>query len=338
MVCLTESTVYIRTKCAVEAVKKLNLWGCDIDDITICERMINIEVLSLSVNRVETLQSLRNCTRLVELYVRKNNIQSLTELEYLKDLRNLRVLWIDDNPCTRSGDYRARVLRILPQLTKLDDKPVTLDDHMEAQQDDSAPECDMHSSMISLHSARSSRSSATLHDAMTQSMYVPSSGRTIVDTVMQPQMVSYGDASDEERLPPPRDSQLMRASRLSLMSQSMHPSLMTQSIYEPSTEEREEDWGDFSIDEDSRPLSMDAIANRMSMSMHESRRTPGTSYSRSMSAPRRRLHTRKESRSPARDLRLDKIMSAVSVLLDELDADGLRAVIEQAQDRMKKRW
>ncbi|KAK6029881.1 leucine Rich repeat-containing domain protein [Ostertagia ostertagi] len=96
--------------------------GCDIDDISICERMVNIEVLSLSVNRVETLQPLRNCTRLVELYLRKNNIESLTELEYLKDLRNLRVLWIDENPCTRSGDYRHRVLRILPQLTKLDDK------------------------------------------------------------------------------------------------------------------------------------------------------------------------------------------------------------------------
>ncbi|KAK6061131.1 leucine Rich repeat-containing domain protein, partial [Cooperia oncophora] len=46
--------------------------------------MVNIEVLSLSVNRVETLQPLRNCTRLVELYLRKNNIESLTELEYLK--------------------------------------------------------------------------------------------------------------------------------------------------------------------------------------------------------------------------------------------------------------
>lgn len=42
---------------------------------------------------------------------------------------------------------------------------------MEAQQDDSAPECDMHASMISLHSARSSRSSVTVHDAMTQSLY-----------------------------------------------------------------------------------------------------------------------------------------------------------------------
>ncbi|XGW13889.1 hypothetical protein V3C99_000293 [Haemonchus contortus] len=338
MVALTESTVYIRTKCTVEAVKKLNLWGCEIDDISICERMVNIEVLSLSVNRVETLQPLRNCSRLVELYLRKNNIQSLTELEYLKDLRNLRVLWIDENPCTRSGDYRHRVLRILPQLTKLDDRPVTLDDHMEAQQDDSAPECDMHASMMSLHSARSSRagSSVTLHDPMTQSFY----GRAIVDTVMQPQMVSYGDASDEERLPPPRDPQSLRVSRLSLMSQSVHPSLMTQSIYEPATEDRDEEWADFSLEEDTRPVSMDAIASRMCMSMHEARQRPASSsYSRSVSAPRRRLQPRKESsRSPARDMRTDKIMSAVSVLLDELDADGLRAVIEQAQERMKKRW
>ncbi|KHJ88671.1 hypothetical protein OESDEN_11532 [Oesophagostomum dentatum] len=86
---------------------------------------------------------------------------------------------------------------------------------------------------------------------------------------------------------------------------------------------------------------MDAIANRMCMSMHETRRTPTSSgylYGRSVSAPRRRIHSRKESQSPARDVRLNKIMSAVSVLLDELDADGLRAVIEQAQNRIKKRW
>ncbi|EPB71278.1 hypothetical protein ANCCEY_09642 [Ancylostoma ceylanicum] len=84
---------------------------------------------------------------------------------------------------------------------------------------------------------------------------------------------------------------------------------------------------------------MDAIANRMCMSMHETRRpATSTSYGRSVSAPRRRLHTRKESQSPARDIRIGKIMSAVSVLLDELDTDGLRSVIEQAQDRMKKRW
>ncbi|KAJ1367701.1 hypothetical protein KIN20_028664 [Parelaphostrongylus tenuis] len=54
MVCLTESTVYIRTKCTVETVKKLNLWGCDIDDISICERMTSIEVLSLSLQQIVT--------------------------------------------------------------------------------------------------------------------------------------------------------------------------------------------------------------------------------------------------------------------------------------------
>lgn len=91
------------------------------------------------------------------------------------------------------------------------------------------------------------------------------------------------------------------------------------------------------------------------MSMHETRRPATTSYGRSVSAPRRRLHARKGSQSPARvgvlswgqeilrkcsilqDIRIGKIMSAVSVLLDELDTDGLRSVIEQAQDRMKKR-
>uniref|UniRef100_A0A0K0D9U3 LRRcap domain-containing protein n=1 Tax=Angiostrongylus cantonensis TaxID=6313 RepID=A0A0K0D9U3_ANGCA len=209
-------------------------------------------------------------------------------MSIFQDLRNLRVLWIDENPCTRSGDYRHRVLRILPQLTKLDDKR-----------------------------------------------------RAIVDTVMQPQMVSYGDVSDEERLPPPIDQQTLRGSTFSLASQTIHPSMM-QSIYDPSTADRDESWydfsGDSSLDEETRPVSMDTITNRMCVSMHEPRRPANTVYGRSISAPRRRVHVRQDSRSPARDIRLNKIMSAVTVLLDELDADGLRAVIQQAQDRMKKRW
>ncbi|KAJ1367702.1 hypothetical protein KIN20_028665 [Parelaphostrongylus tenuis] len=178
---------------------------------------------------------------------------------------------------------------------------------MEAQQDDSVPECDMHTS------------------------------RAIVDTVMQPQMVSYGDVSDEERLPPPIDQQTLRGSRFSLANQSIHPS-MTQSIYDPSTADRDESWYDFSLEEETRPVSMDTISSRMCVSMHEPRRPSNTLYGRSISAPRRRVHVRRNSQSPAREIRLNKIMSAVTVLLDELDADGLRAVIQQAQDRMKKRW
>ncbi|KAK6102072.1 Leucine Rich repeats (2 copies) family protein [Brugia pahangi] len=122
MVRLTESIVYSRTRITVECVRKLNLWGCDIDNIDLCSQMINLQILSLSMNRVKCLKPLENCMQLEELYLRKNEISSLNELEHLRNLKLLRILWIDENPCTADNKHRAKVLRILPNLTRLDDK------------------------------------------------------------------------------------------------------------------------------------------------------------------------------------------------------------------------
>ncbi|GMT19640.1 hypothetical protein PFISCL1PPCAC_10937 [Pristionchus fissidentatus] len=359
MVKLTEQIVYIRTKCTPEAAKKLNLWGCEIDDIELCERMSNMEVLSLSVNEISTLAPLRNCRKLKELYVRKNKICSLQELDHIKDLPDLHTLWIDENPCTMANDYRYKIVKMLPKLTKLDDKPVTLHDHRppETPADiEIGRDQDYYGSTMTLVNNSYGR------------------GGAIVDTIMQPGFVQYGggtssDTSEEECSRPhqshlnlhqnpmaqsmhPAMVQSVMGGSSPMMSQSMTQSmmqLMNQSMYQPREEQNEtDDWGDFSLDDDvgpssNRPLSMDGIAPRMAMSYYDSgSRTmrPSTSNhfvaGRSVSAPRRRHRQRGESTSPAREHRVQKIMSAVSVLLDELDAQGLRQVVEEAQRRMKK--
>ncbi|CAB3401418.1 unnamed protein product [Caenorhabditis bovis] len=341
MVKLTESAVYIRTKSSIENVKKLNLWGCCIDDISICEKMQALEVLSLSVNQVRSLEPLKHCHNLRELYLRKNEIQSLDELNHLKGLKNLRVLWIDENPCVDGlgpESYRRKILEILPQLTKLDDKPVTSADTTPTVIDDSVPECDMHASV---YSARSNRSRSGSSDLITRSMYVSHShGPQIFERIVQPQLLHLGDISDDEKppakyslevpgVPEPTDH------RNNIMSQSMYGTLLEK----PSSVDGDDEWNDFSIEED-RPMPI--APQRMYQSMHEgmmmlsgdSRRP--TTNGRSVSMPRRRITGRANSTSPARDVRLSKIMSAVSVLLDELDADGLRQVVGEAQKRMKK--
>ncbi|KAL4003308.1 hypothetical protein ACH3XW_7060 [Acanthocheilonema viteae] len=132
MVRLTESIVYNRTKITVESVRKLNLWGCDIDNIDLCSQMINLQILSLSMNRVKCLKPLENCMQLEELYLRENEISSLSELEHLRNLKLLKILRIDENPCTADNKHRAKVLRILPNLARLDDKPVTIDELLSA--------------------------------------------------------------------------------------------------------------------------------------------------------------------------------------------------------------
>jgi Leucine-rich repeat (LRR) protein len=64
-------------------IKNLNLWGNEISDVSLISEMPNLEVLSLSVNKISSLKDFVHCTRLQELYLRKNNISSLLELKYL---------------------------------------------------------------------------------------------------------------------------------------------------------------------------------------------------------------------------------------------------------------
>jgi len=77
-------------------------------------------LLVFSVNRISTLRDFKCCLALKDLYLRKNCIEDLSELAYLQQLPNLRVLWLAENPCAYLPDYRNTVLRYLPNLLKLD--------------------------------------------------------------------------------------------------------------------------------------------------------------------------------------------------------------------------
>ncbi|KAK3245010.1 hypothetical protein CYMTET_45402 [Cymbomonas tetramitiformis] len=121
MVTLSEEVVLSKTKAnSLDRIRNLNLWGSDLSDVSVIARMANVEVLSLSVNRVKSLAHFEKCSKLSELYLRKNEVGCLSQVHHLKGLKNLRVLWLCDNPCAEEEDYRLRVIRQLPQLTKLD--------------------------------------------------------------------------------------------------------------------------------------------------------------------------------------------------------------------------
>ncbi len=54
---LTAEIILTRTKTgSLENVKNLNLWGNDIEDVSVLREMPNLEVLSLSVNKITTLK------------------------------------------------------------------------------------------------------------------------------------------------------------------------------------------------------------------------------------------------------------------------------------------
>ncbi|XP_042354131.1 cilia and flagella associated protein 410 [Plectropomus leopardus] len=128
---LTRKQVLAKAKASdLESVKKLNCWGCNLTDISIFSQMANIEVLTLSVNSISSLAPLSGCLSLCELYLRRNNVPSLSELSHLRPLTRLRVLWLAENPCcgTDSSRYRLTVLRCLPRLQKLDNQVVAEDE------------------------------------------------------------------------------------------------------------------------------------------------------------------------------------------------------------------
>lgn len=129
MATLTENVVLARTRAQdLKSVRKLNCWGSELTNISIIRKMPNVEVLSLSVNCINTLADFAHCKNLQELYIRKNNITNLNEVCYLQDLPNLRNLWLADNPCTNCEKYRLSVLHTLPFLKKLDNIAVQIEE------------------------------------------------------------------------------------------------------------------------------------------------------------------------------------------------------------------
>ena len=123
---LTPDLILARAKTDnLYTVKKVNLWGNDIEDVKLLRQMPNVEVLSLSVNRIASLKEFSNCSKLQELYLRKNNISDLAEIRYLINLQDLKILWLWDNPCADTPNYREYIIKMLPNLQKLDNETIT---------------------------------------------------------------------------------------------------------------------------------------------------------------------------------------------------------------------
>ena len=101
-------------------IKNLNLWGSNLDDISLIRQLSNLEVVSLSVNKISTLADFEQCHKLQELYLRKNLVSDLKEMHHLQNLKHLKVLWLSDNPCSLDSFYRPFIIKVLPQLVKID--------------------------------------------------------------------------------------------------------------------------------------------------------------------------------------------------------------------------
>ena len=107
-------------------IKKLYICKEEIEDISILSKMKNLEILSLSSNKISSLYPLSNCINLSEIYLQNNNINSFEELNHLKNLSKLKALWLKGNPISKNISYIERVSHILPQLQNLDNNNIFL--------------------------------------------------------------------------------------------------------------------------------------------------------------------------------------------------------------------
>ena len=109
----------------LESIRKLNLWGSNLEDISIIAEMPLLEIVSLSVNKIRTLKPFANLQNLKELYLRKNMISNLNEIKHLTECENLTKLWLKENPICDNPNYRDVIICVLPQVQNLDDIEIT---------------------------------------------------------------------------------------------------------------------------------------------------------------------------------------------------------------------
>ena len=65
MTVLSERLVLARARAdSLAQVRNLNLWGNDLSDVKILQRMPGVEILSLSVNRISSMKPFGNCSNL----------------------------------------------------------------------------------------------------------------------------------------------------------------------------------------------------------------------------------------------------------------------------------
>ena len=109
----------------INTIKNINLWGLELDDVSIFKNMPNLEIISLSINNLKTLRDFKDLKNLKELYLRKNNISDIKEIKFLSNCNQLKILSLNENPISNNPNYRLNVIKYLPFLDKLDDKIIT---------------------------------------------------------------------------------------------------------------------------------------------------------------------------------------------------------------------
>ena len=122
---LTEAMITRKTGKRLDEITKLNMWSYGLRDVSIVEKLPNLEIASLSVNKIRTLEPFSKCPNLKVLFLRSNEIVDFAELKHLQELKHLKAIWLLENPIAQHEKYRELVAQMLPNLIKLDEAELT---------------------------------------------------------------------------------------------------------------------------------------------------------------------------------------------------------------------
>ncbi|KAJ3317512.1 hypothetical protein HDV06_001513 [Boothiomyces sp. JEL0866] len=126
MVPLTEAHIYAKLSKStnLSEIKSINLWGQSLTDVQFLKNLPQLQVLSLTINKIQSLAPISSLIKLKELYLRSNLVSNPMELQHLIGLP-LEIVWFMENPIVNLKQYRQTIIRCLPQLQKLDDIDVS---------------------------------------------------------------------------------------------------------------------------------------------------------------------------------------------------------------------
>ncbi|CAI8019545.1 Leucine-rich repeat and guanylate kinase domain-containing protein [Geodia barretti] len=113
-------------------LKYLRLSGNNIVEIENLETLTDLMVIDLSGNQISRLGGLCGHSSLMEIYLQENVVVEREELLHLKELKNLRVLSLNQNPIDTVPEYRSYAVFHLPFLTRLDGQTVRIEEKVSA--------------------------------------------------------------------------------------------------------------------------------------------------------------------------------------------------------------
>ncbi|KAM9076795.1 leucine-rich repeat and guanylate kinase domain-containing protein isoform 4-T8 [Megaptera novaeangliae] len=103
-----------------------------IEKITGLDDLRVLQILDLGHNQISSLQGLESHDFLEVINLEDNKIAELGEIEYIENLRLLRVLNLLRNPIREKSDYCSFVIFMLPRLTELDQKKIKVEEKVAA--------------------------------------------------------------------------------------------------------------------------------------------------------------------------------------------------------------